>query len=255
MTPATSRAGNRPEQDQTIGVLNESSLHAALKEWCALPGDAFEVNVGQFVVDIVRGDTLIEIQTSHFGSIRDTLRKLAQDHQVLVVYPLAQEKYLVYIDSATDEVVRCRKSPKKGQMTDLFDELVRVPTLIWEKNLSLQVVLTREEELRHADEKIRGRRRRAKVIDRKLIEVLGQAQFHEARDFLKLLPEGMERPFTNQTLARRMGISIHIARKMTYSLRKLKLVAQVGKEGRSFLFDTIPDIPVNRTERTRNDGS
>jgi hypothetical protein len=46
-----------------IGQLNEKALHASLKQWYARPGDRFEVAVGGFVIDIVRAELLIEIQT------------------------------------------------------------------------------------------------------------------------------------------------------------------------------------------------
>ena len=53
----------------TIGTLNEKSLHAALKEWYAKPEDLIEVPVDGFTVDIVRGDLLIEIQTRNLLTI------------------------------------------------------------------------------------------------------------------------------------------------------------------------------------------
>ena len=53
-----------------IGLLNEKPLHASLKEWYAQPGDRFEVAVDGFVIDIVRDDLLLEIQTGNFASIK-----------------------------------------------------------------------------------------------------------------------------------------------------------------------------------------
>ena len=53
-----------------IGLLNEKPLHASLKEWCAQPGDQFEVAVDGFVIDIVRDDLLLEIQTGNLASIK-----------------------------------------------------------------------------------------------------------------------------------------------------------------------------------------
>ena len=38
----------------TIGTLNEKPLHAALKERYARPGDAMEVKLHGYVVDVVR---------------------------------------------------------------------------------------------------------------------------------------------------------------------------------------------------------
>lgn len=232
-------ADEQPGQSQTIGVLNESSLHADLKAWYALPGDETEVEVGRFVIDIVRGDTLIEIQTSNFGTIRSKLQRLVKEHRVLVIYPIAQEKYLVYIDPATNEVVRRRKSPKKGHIIDVFEALVRIPTLMHEKNFSLQVVFTHEEEVRSANDQRRHRRQRAHVLDRRLVQVIEQVQFDSTNDLLKLLPQDLPSPFTNRMLAERMGISIHITRKMTYSLRKLGLIKKVGKERNAFLFELV----------------
>ena len=46
-----------------IGTLRERPLHASLKRWYAEPGDRAEVAVDGYVIDLVRGDLLIEVQT------------------------------------------------------------------------------------------------------------------------------------------------------------------------------------------------
>ena len=51
-----------------IGLINEKPLHASLKQWYARPGDRFEVPVDGFVIDIVRDNLLIEIQTRNFAA-------------------------------------------------------------------------------------------------------------------------------------------------------------------------------------------
>ncbi|GAG31638.1 unnamed protein product, partial [marine sediment metagenome] len=48
---------------KSIGLLNEKPLHAALKEWYARPEDRLEASVAGFVIDVVQGDLLVEIQT------------------------------------------------------------------------------------------------------------------------------------------------------------------------------------------------
>ncbi|MHA1257030.1 MAG: hypothetical protein ACTSPS_15680 [Promethearchaeota archaeon] len=45
-----------------IGTLKEKSLHAELKNWLKLPGDKIESPVDGYIIDIVRGELLIEIQ-------------------------------------------------------------------------------------------------------------------------------------------------------------------------------------------------
>ena len=60
-----------------IGLMNENALHAAVKDWCALPGDRLEVPVDGYVVDVVRDGLLIEVQTRNLAAIRDKLRALS----------------------------------------------------------------------------------------------------------------------------------------------------------------------------------
>ena len=81
-----------------IGLLNEKPLHASLKEWYAQPGDRFEVAVEGFVIDIVRDALLLEIQTRNFAAIRSKLTSLARSHQIRLIYPIAQEKWIVKLD-------------------------------------------------------------------------------------------------------------------------------------------------------------
>ena len=67
------------EGDRTgIGLLNEQPLHAALKSWYAQGGARFEVQVDGFVVDVVQGDLLVEIQTSNFSAVKEKVRALVR---------------------------------------------------------------------------------------------------------------------------------------------------------------------------------
>ena len=86
--------------------MNESSLHSAIKEWYSLPSDKFEVKIGQYVADIVRGDLIVEIQTMNFSAIRKKLENLVQKHKVRLVYPIAERKCIVHIDKSGKVVSR-----------------------------------------------------------------------------------------------------------------------------------------------------
>ena len=59
-----------------IGLLAERSLHAGLKDYLAREGDQFEVKLGRFVIDIVGGELLIEIQARHLYPLRSKLLQL-----------------------------------------------------------------------------------------------------------------------------------------------------------------------------------
>jgi hypothetical protein len=54
--------------------------------------DMFEVKVDGFIVDIVRDNTLIEIQTGNFSSIRNKLEKLVRNYKVILVYPYTNKE-------------------------------------------------------------------------------------------------------------------------------------------------------------------
>jgi hypothetical protein len=141
-----------------IGLLNEKPLHASLKQWYARPGDRLEVAVDGFVVDIVRDGLLIEIQTGNFASIKSKLTQLARSHQVRLIYPIAQEKWIVRSSDDRGGAIR-RKSPKRGRLEDLFWEMVSIPQLLSIRNFSLEVLMFSEVEVRRYGGKRNWRRR------------------------------------------------------------------------------------------------
>ncbi|MFA5365211.1 MAG: hypothetical protein WC325_08540 [Candidatus Bathyarchaeia archaeon] len=216
--------------------MNEYSLHLAIKDWYSLSGDRFEVRVDDFVVDVVRDSLLIEIQTKNFSAIKKKLVKLLENHQVRLVYPIAQQKWIVHV-SESGEIVKRRKSPKKGRLSDLFYELVRTPSLVKEENFSLEVLLIEEEELRIDDGKGSWRRNGVSIKDRKLLNVYGTAFFENEQDFLRFLPCALTKQFTNSELAKQSGVSVKLAQKITYCLRKMGAIATVGKKGKELVFE------------------
>ena len=215
--------------------MTEYSLHSGIKDWYMVSGDELEVKVEDFIVDIVRGKLLIEIQTGNFSAVKKKLIKLLLNNQVRLVYPIAKLKWIVHV-SRSGEFVRRRKSPKKGKLIDLFYELVHTASLIGDRNFSLEVLLIEEEELRCNDGRGSWRRRGVSVKDRKLLKVLNRVLFENNRDFLRFLPDDMGEPFTNKTLANNLGVSIRLAQKITYCLRKMGILSIVGKKKKESLF-------------------
>ena len=219
-----------------IGERNEKSLHAALKQWFAQPGDQFEVHVEGYVIDLVRGEELIEIQTRRLGALRRKLHALLEHYPVRLVYPIAQEKWIVRKNSTGKKILGRRKSPRAGRLTDLFAELVSIPDLFNHHNLTLLVVLIQEEEIRHADGQGSWRRKGQSIHDHRLVQVLETVPFEKKQDFLRFLPNALEQPFTNLGLHAQIGGSIHTIRQMTYCLRKMGIIQQVGKKGNALLY-------------------
>ncbi|MDY6966927.1 MAG: hypothetical protein SVM80_13375, partial [Halobacteriota archaeon] len=217
----------------SIGLLNEKPLHASLKEWYAEQGDQFEVSVDGFVIDIVRDDLLLEIQTGNFSSIKPKLLELVKSHRVQLIYPIAKEKWIVKLAKDGGSGVTRRKSPKRGRVEDLFWEIVSFPHLFLNPNFSLVVLLIKEEEVRRFDENGNWRKRGWVTEERRLLEVVDQRLFEDAKDFHGLLPGALGEFFTTRDLAEVMGIRIRLAQKMVYCLRKAQVIELKGKRGRA----------------------
>lgn len=232
---------NEEPKPSGIGTLSEKSLHAGLKDWVSQPGDEFEVKLDGFVIDVVREDLLIEIQTRHLYAMKRKLTKLlANGHQIRLLHPIARDKWIVR-ETAVGEHVSRRKSPKRGKTLDIFKEMVRLTGLIPHPNLTIEVLLTQEEEILRDDGKGSWRRKRWSIHDRLLLDVVEQAKFATKSDYLAVIPERLERPFTNKQLAQALSIRPDLATKITYTLRQMDLLEIIGKQGRSNLY--APQMP------------
>ncbi len=230
MTPDPQEAG------PTISTLNEKPLHAALKAWYAQPGDQFEVPVGEFIVDIVRGDLLVEIQSRNFSGIRRKLVELTARHPVRLVYPIAREKWIVKLAEDGHSQLGRRKSPKRGMVEDVFSELVSFPNLLSNPNFSLEVLLIQEEEIRHHDPTRAWRRRGWVTHERRLLEVVGRQLFETPADIARLLPSTLAEPFTTSDLAAAIRRPRRLAQRMAYCLREMGVIDPVGKQGNAILY-------------------
>lgn len=223
-----------------IGTLAEKSLHAGLKEWYGRPGDQFEVRVDGFVIDIVRDELLIEIQTRHLYAMKRKLRRLLADHCIHLIHPIPREKWIVREDAAGNFIKR-RKSPKRGKILNIFDELIRIPHLLSHPNLTLEVALTQQEEIWRDDGKGSWRRKRWSIADQRLLAVVDQAVFATPQDYVAVIPDDLKRPFTNRQLADALPCPVKLAQKISYTLRKMDLLEVVGKEGNSLRFQPVQE--------------
>lgn len=220
---------------RVIGTLNEGALHAQLKAWCSLPGDRAEQKVGGYVIDLVRGDLLIEIQTGGFAPLRRKLDALLESHPVRLVAPIAVSRRIVRV-SPDGEVLSSRRSPKHERVEDVFTRLVSIPALLMHERFELEVVLAHVEEVRTFDARRSWRRRGWVVAGRSLVSVEGSALLASREDALALLPAGLPESFDTLELADAAGIDRGLAQRMTYCLRHCGALTCTEKRGRSSLY-------------------
>ncbi len=224
------------KNQRRIATMNEKPLHAALKKWYREPADRTEEHGDGLHVDIARGDLLIEIQTRNFSALRRKLTMLLEKHRVRLVYPIAREKWIVRLPEDGDEPLGRRKSPKRGALEDVFDELVSIPKLVPHPNFSLEVLFIQEEEIRRYDPRRAWRRRHWVTEERRLLEVVERSVFEGPADLLALLPDGLPEPFTTADVAEASKHSRHLAQQMAYCLREMDAIEQVGRSRRGYLY-------------------
>lgn len=218
--------------------MNECSLHSKIKKVYSLPGDQFEVKLGNYIVDILRGNLIIEIQTKNFSALKEKLQTLTEKHQVRLVYPISEKKWITTI-TKDHAVVNKRVSPRRGKLTDLFHELIMIPHIIGEENFSLEVLFIDEEEVRCDDGKGSWRRKGVSIIDRRLLKVNDRILFQNKEDYTKILPDSLNRVFTNRDLAELTKIPVRTARQITYCLRKGDIIRIAEKKGRELVFQKV----------------
>jgi hypothetical protein len=217
-----------------IGVLREGPLHAAIKAWCARPGDRAEVPVGRFVIDLVRADgELVEIQTGGFSPLGPKLDALLDDHVMRIVHPVAAERRIVRVDDH-GEVTASRRSPLRSGAPAVFDKLVSFPSLLGHPHLTVEVLLCREDHIRAAAPHATRRRRTRDPGERRLVEVLDRVELRTPDDALALLPASLPaEAFSTRELAGALGCGLVLAQRTVYCLRAMELLRPAGRRGRT----------------------
>lgn len=231
--PETAPSGFVAERSG-INLYSEHSLHSSLKEYLAVPGDRLEALVGGKVVDLVRADgELVEVQTGSLGKIVPKALTLAGGgHRVRVVYPVSVEREIRRLDPKTQELLSVRKSPKRGDVYSLFDELVKASGLIASRNVTVEVLLVKTVEVKTRDGSGSWRKRGDRTVDRELVEVLSSRSFRTRGQWLALIPKSLAPPWTSAALGEALGIGSDRARKVLYCLARAGLLAEGEKDGR-----------------------
>jgi hypothetical protein len=222
------------EQVPVIGTLNEGLLHAQVKAWYRRPGDRFETPVDGYVIDIVRGDTLIEIQTGGFAPLRRKLDQLLDNHQVRLVAPVPITRQIVRLSPA-GEVLSSRRSPLRGRPQDVFARLVSLPALLAHPRFELELLLTHEQEHRRHEPGRAFRRHGWIVAGRSLLSVERTLLLETPEHAAALLPPVPD-VFDTAELAAAEQCTRRLAQQITYCLRAMGKLEPQGRRGRAIVY-------------------
>jgi len=223
----------------SIGTYGEKTLHRELKWYIEPRGNLHEAPVGKYIADIKAENGITEIQTRSFEKLRPKLTAFLPEHAVTLVYPIAHEKTIIWVDADTGEVVRTRRSPKRGSFYSAFRELYRIKPLLTDANLRLRLILADISERRSSG----GGRKGYHKIDTELRALYDELIIDGADDYAKLIPAPLFRlPFTAADYASAARISKKDGQTALNVLRHVGAVTQIGKSGRAYLYHTSGSV-------------
>lgn len=219
-----------------IGTLGEKTLHAVLKRYFEPDSASHEVKIGSFVADIVSESGIIEIQTQSLDRLRKKLADFLACADVTVVYPVAQVKWLCWIDPETGEVTRKRKSPKRGSVYDAFRELYKIKGFLTHPGFRLCIPLLEITEYRYLNGWSADRKKGSSRCDRIPEALLGEVWFTSLYDFEQMVPEALPAVFTTRDYAAAAKLRLRAAQTAVHVLYTIGTLERVGKDGRLHLY-------------------
>ena len=220
--------------NHSIGIENESSLHHSLKVYYAQPGKT-ETTMEGYVCDAIgSAGEVIEIQTGNFGALKKKIPILAKSGKVRIIYPVIVKKTLELYD-IKGKLLNRRKSPKKGVVWDIFNELVYAPELLKLKGLTIEIIYVDAIERRRKDGKGSWRRKGISIEDKILENRREGIALKQKADWKRhFLP--IKKQCSSKTLAIAAQISTETARKAIYTMEKAGFLKKLHKEGRFWIY-------------------
>lgn len=222
-----------------IGTLNEHSLHAYLKEHYSPDTLNCEVKIGRYVADIVAGDAVFEVQTRNFHSLKKKLAYFLKEHEVTLIYPVAQIKRLIWVDPETGEITKPRLSPKTGGPWEIFYELIHIKELLNEPRLHLKIVLLELDEYRSLDGWSRDRKKGSTRMDRVPRKILREVDVNDLSQFKRLLPENLPCEFTSKDIMKCAKCSRTLAYRAINILLSIGIIEFLGKRGNTKIYKLL----------------
>ena len=223
----------------SIGELNEQSLHRALKERYALAGSDTERAIDGYVADVVTGGRIVEIQTGGFGPLKGKLSRLLESYPVTLVHPVARDRYIVKAGDDPDAPPTRRRSPRHGSVFDVFQALVSIPALLAHPNLSLDVVMTIEEEVRIPRVRRGWRRPGYTRVDRRLVDVVETHTVSSMADLFAMVDADLREQFTTNDIAEAMKSARRLGQQAAYCFREGGVTEICGKDGNTLIYRRV----------------
>ncbi|MBQ8309847.1 MAG: hypothetical protein IJX80_02405 [Clostridia bacterium] len=232
---------NRANGDAGIGTLAEKRLHAIIKRYLCEDEDLHEVGVlnTRYVSDVRIGNDVYEVQTGAFYPMRKKIAYYMEhtDCTVTVVHPIIVKKWISWVDPATREISKRKKSPKHEGMKDLLAELYCLIPYLDNPRLRFRLLLLEAQDFRMLTGRSRDRKRYgAERYERIPLDLLGEEDFTTPSDFRQFLPDALPTHFTVKDFTRHTGIRGRDAYSAVRVLAAMGLITPADNIGRAMAF-------------------
>ncbi|MEM6472120.1 MAG: hypothetical protein AAF802_21340 [Planctomycetota bacterium] len=216
----------------------ETSLHQQLKIHYAGSDANTEVAFGRYRIDAVRGDELIEIQCASLSAISRKINALLKRHRVRVVKPVIVRTRIAKKARANGKVQSRRMSPKRGDVLDLFDDLIYFTNVFPHENLCLEVALVHVEQTRIPAKNRRRRwRQDYRVTDVSLEQIESTLELQHCENLLTLANVDTNVDcFTTKELAIWTNRPRWFAQKIAYVLKHTGSIKQVARKRNGIIY-------------------
>jgi hypothetical protein len=211
----------------------ETTLHRQLKQAYAASPSNLEVKFGEFRIDAIRSDELIEIQCASLSALRSKAQRLLDVNPLRIVKPIYGRTRITRLDQREGKVVSRRLSPKRGEWVDFFDELIYFTRVFPHPNLTIELVMVDVEQIRiPRTTKKRWRRNHSdyQVQDIRLESIVETYELKTSTDLLRLIdwPSG-DIQWTTESIAKRLSRPRWFAQKVAYVLKHVGAIRSTAR--------------------------
>lgn len=216
-----------------IGTYKEKTLHWIIKNYYESDETKQEVSIGNYVADICNDNNIIEIQTRAFNKLVHKLDYFLLTYKVKIIYPIAYEKWISWIDPITGEITSKRRSPKKGNIYDSFYELYKIKRFLNNKNCKIVLLFLNIDEYRNLNGWNETKKRGSSRENQVPFEIVDEI---EIDNFDMFIPKELNYEFTSNDYSKLIKRNIRIAQLGLNILQYLKVVEVVRKESRKNIY-------------------
>jgi hypothetical protein len=219
----------------SIGTKQERTLHQYLKYYFCNESIFHEQKCCGYIVDILKDNQIIEIQTSSFNAMRKKLACLLNKYPITIVYPIINQKLIYNLDE-NGELISIKKSPKKENPLKIGKELYKINNLLNHPNLKFVCAILNIDEYRipYINRYKQNKMTRINQVPKEIVDLI---ELKDASSFMSLIP--FEDEFDAETFRKKLKLSLREASSTLIILRTVKAIEVVRNEGKKYIYKKV----------------